>query len=451
MNKFLEFPPDFLWGASTAAYQIEGGWNEGGRGESIWDRFTHTPGNIANNDTGDSACDHYHRWRDDVDLMARLGLSAYRFSIAWPRVLPKGRGAPNAAGIDFYSRLIDYLLEKNIEPIVTLYHWDLPQAIQDAGGWLNRRTIDWFAEYAGLMFRTFGDRVTWWVSINEPMVCSELGFDKGNHAPGVRDRATALQVFHHILMAHGDAVAAARACASAIKIGIAPALIAAYPASDTTTDREAAQEAWAGANGYQLDPLFFGRYPEQIHHAHEQAGIQPVIISGDMDRIRRPIDFLGVNHYFSQFYTRDRNGSPVAVKHASVPAWSDLGWPVFPPGITDLLLRLKADYGPQPIFITENGISLNDSIAADGSVHDPRRTTFLKGFLEALHNAIKAGVDVRGYCHWSLMDNFEWAYGYGPRFGLTYIDYATQRRIIKESGYEYAAIIRAGGVPADGL
>lgn len=446
MAKFLKFPSDFLWGASTSAYQIEGGWNEDGRAESIWDRFAHSPGHTKGSADGDTACDHYHRFQDDVGLMRELGLSAYRFSISWPRVLPEGRGTSNRMGLDFYSRLVDALLEKNITPIITLYHWDLPQAIQDAGGWLNRRTIDWFVEYASLMYKTLGDRVIWWTTFNEPMVCAELGFEKGTHAPGVRDKATSLQVFHHILVAHGDAVAAGRPIIPKGKLGIAPALLMAYPATDSDTDRAAAETAWQHADAYQLDPVLRGCYPETVRAGMVRSAVFPTVLSGDMERICQPIDYLGVNHYFSFFFTPAGNGTVKYIKTDKVTERSDLDWPVYPPGLTELLLRLKNDYGTIPIIITENGLSLNDTIAPDGEVHDPRRISCLRGFLKATYNALSLGVDIRGYCHWSLMDNFEWAYGYEPRFGLTYVDYPTQRRVIKDSGREYAKIIEAGGL-----
>ncbi|MBN1578317.1 MAG: beta-glucosidase [Chitinispirillaceae bacterium] len=446
MNQTLKFPPGFLWGASTAAYQIEGGWNEDGRGVSIWDCFTHTPGKIADNTTGDVACDHYHRWQEDVEVMAELGLNAYRFSISWSRVLPTGYGKHNQAGLDFYSRLVDALLEKKITPLITLYHWDLPRGVQDAGSWLNRRAIDWFTEYSSLMYRTLGDRVKYWVTLNEPSVCANLGFNEGTHPPGARDKATSLQVFHHLLVAHGRAVRAGRAFIPDGKFGIAPVLMMTYPAADTPADREAAEEMWLDSNSYQLDPLLRGAYPEKIPTDKARADTFPTILPDDMELIKQPLDFLGVNHYFSFFLTRGSDGKPQFVRSEKVTAVSDLGWPVYPRGITDLLLRIKNEYVTVPIIITENGISLRDEIASDGKVHDPRRIAYIKGFITALQDAFSLGVDVRGYFHWSLMDNFEWAYGYGPRFGLSYTDYPTQRRIIKESGREYARIIAAGGI-----
>lgn len=446
MGPKLSFPKDFLWGASTAAYQIEGAWNEDGKGESIWDRFTHTAGHIANGDTGDAACDHYHRMQEDIELMHGMGLSGYRFSISWPRVLPKGRGEANTAGVDFYSRLVDMLLEKNITPLVTLYHWDLPQAIQDAGGWLNRRTIDWFTEYALLMYRTLGDRVHLWTTFNEPFVCAELGFSSGEHAPGVCDTATAMQVFHHILVANGDAFAAGRAMLPGAKFIISPALVMAYPATENASDKEAAEQGWNYNNAYQLEPIFHGAYPQTMRAEMERRKVFPTILPDDMDRIMQPPDILGVNHYFSLFFARGTDGKPTCVKSDRVKAASDLGWPVYPGGLTDLLVRLNGTYGPIPFFITENGLALKDKPSSDGKVHDPRRSEYLRGFLCAVHDAISAGVDVKGYFHWSLMDNFEWAMGYGPRFGLTYIDYETQRRIVKESGREYSSIIKSGGL-----
>jgi beta-glucosidase len=447
MGKQLSFPDNFLFGASTASYQIEGAWNKDGKGESIWDRFTHTPGNIDRNETGDTACDHYHRYREDVDFMKQIGLTAYRFSISWSRVLPGGRGTPSQKGLDFYSRLTDALLEKEITPIVTLYHWDLPQALHNAGNWLNRRTITWFTEYASLMYRTLGDRVTYWTTFNEPFVCANLGFHEGTHAPGVKDQATSLQVFHHILVAHGDAVRAGRELLPDGRFSIAPALLMAYPASDDPIDAEMAEAVWQYANAYQLDPIFRGSYPEKIISFYKETGIPlPEVYPGDMERISVPLDFLGVNHYFSLFFIKGDDGKPEPVKSDEVKAWSDLDWPVYPAGMTDLLERLRKDYGDLPLIITENGLSLNDTVSSDGKVHDTRRAEYIRGFCSAVHRAIDNGVDVRGYCHWSLMDNFEWAQGYKPRFGLVHINYETQERTIKESAKIYSEIIRNNGL-----
>jgi beta-glucosidase len=447
MNKQILFPNNFLWGAATASYQIEGAWKEDGRGESIWDRFSHTPGKTAAGDTGDIACDHYHRWREDIDLMGELGLTAYRFSISWSRVLPEGFGNSNQKGLDFYSHMVDNLLDKNIIPFITLYHWDLPQSIHDAGSWLNRRTIDWFTEYSCLMYRTLGDRVKYWVTFNEPQVFSNLGFAEGTHAPGVKDKATSLQVFHNILVAHGDAVGAGRSIVPDGKFSIVPALIMAYPASpDKPEDQAAADESWMYTNSYQLDPLFHGKYPEKALEEMRNDAIAPNIYNGDMERIQQPLDFIGINHYFSFFFTYDSHGNVQKANSDVIPAWSDLHWPIYPQGLTDLLVRVKNDYGSIPVIITENGISLNDTVSPDGTVHDPRRISFINGFLEAAHNAITLGVDLRGYFYWSLMDNFEWAQGYAPRFGITYVDYATKRRIIKESGYAYRQIITTGSL-----
>lgn len=448
MNRFRTFPEGFLWGASTASYQIEGAWNEDGKGESIWDRFTHTPGTIKEGATGDAACDHYHRYRQDIELMSELGLNAYRFSLSWPRVLPEGRGTPNQAGLDFYSCLIDALLEKNITPLVTLYHWDLPQAIHNSGSWLNRRTIDWFTEYSTLMYRTLGDRVTRWTTINEPFVCANLGFNEGTHAPGIKDRATALQVFHHILIAHGDAIVAGRAELPDAQFCIAPALFMPYPADENRKeDIDAAETFWQRVNAYLLDPLLKGHYPPSIADKPEWFDAKPPeIFPGDMKRIRQPIDFLCINHYFSFFLTRGTDGLPEFKHSDKVIRSSDIKWPVYPQGFTDVLLRVRSDYGAIPIIITENGTALYDTVSPDGKVHDSRRTEFLRGFLTALHNAIEQGVDVRGYCHWSLMDNFEWAEGYGPRFGLIHVDYETQKRTVKDSAWEYGKIIRDNGL-----
>lgn len=444
MTKILSFPPGFKWGAATAAYQIEGAWNVDGRGESIWDRFSHTPGKTAGGDNADTACEHYYRWPQDMTLMKELGLNAYRFSTSWSRVLPEGRGAVNQTGLDFYSRLVDALLENGIEPYITLYHWDLPQTIQDAGGWLNRRTIDWFAEYADLMVRTLGDRINRWVTFNEPFVAFNHGFYEGVHAPGVKDLGTAVQMLHHLFLAHGEAVRAGRELLPNGEFGIVNLFTNFLPATDSPADREAAEWKWTWENRLLIEPVLLGRYPDEIQDFYRKNKITPVILDGDMERMSPALDFLGVNHYFTYHVSADANGEPQCIER-DIPK-TDLGWPIDPEGFRDMLVRLTKDYGKRPLYITENGLSLQDMISPDGKVHDPRRISYLNGFLQATHQAIETGADIRGYFHWSLMDNFEWAMGYEPRFGLTYVDYPTQKRIIKDSGRFYTEVIRRNGI-----
>lgn len=443
MTRKIQFPDKFLWGAATAAYQIEGAWNEDGRAESIWDRFSHTPGKVTKGENGDVACDHYHRWPQDVALMAELGLKAYRFSISWSRVLPDGRGNVNQKGIDFYSRLVDGLLEKNITPFITLYHWDLPQALQDAGGWLNRRIIDWFAEYAAVVYRALGDRVQNWMTINEPNVFSTLGYRLGYHAPGVQDPATSFQVLHHLYLAHGAAIRTMCEVLPSGKIGIVPALVQNYPATDSPEDIEAAHQRNMMDQSL-IEPLMRGQYlPQQLDYL-DSIGARPVILDGDMELISTPADFLGINHYFSYFVSA-KHGDGFVPPKPGLPV-TDLNWPIYPNGLRDMLIRVTKEYGSMPIYITENGAAFNDQVSPDGQIHDTRRVEFLRGFISALGEAIEAGVDVRGYFVWSLMDNFEWNKGYDPRFGLIYMDYTTQKRIVKDSGRFYADVIRANSV-----
>lgn len=448
MSNFLQFPKGFKWGAATAAYQIEGAWNEDGKGESIWDRFSHTPGKIADGDMGDAACDHYHRWREDLDLMKELGLNTYRFSISWSRVLPEGRGAVNQAGLDFYSNLIDGLLERGITPFVTLYHWDLPQAIQDAGGWLNRRTIQWFADYAALMVETFGDRVKHWVTFNEPWVVANFGYGEGNHPPGVNDPATVAQVNHHLFLAHGAAIRACRAIRTDLQFGLVNVLSQYYPDTDCAEDREAAELEWIWNNRLYVEPALLGRYPEEVLSEYRRENIMPVILEDDMERMSPPLDFLGVNHYFSQYISAGPDGKRSQVKHADIER-TDLDWPIYPDGLREMMIRLYKDY-KKPMYITENGLAIFETVATDGQVHDPRRISYMRRFIQALHQSMEAGVDVQGYIPWSLMDNFEWALGYKPRFGMIYVDYQSQKRIIKDSGRYYAEIISRNGLEVEG-
>lgn len=428
------FPAKFLWGAATAAHQIEGAWNADGKGESIWDRFNHTPGNVRNGDTGDVACDHYHRYRDDIALMKQFGLHAYRFSTAWTRVLPVGRGAINQAGLDFYDRLVDELLAANIQPFVTLYHWDLPQALFELGGWSHRDVCGYFADYAALMVRRLGDRVQHWTTLNEPFVIAFLGHSLGAHAPGLRDEHLAFKVSHHLLVAHGQAVQAIRASAPRANAGIVIDLTPIEPASATAANRAAAETVWQRRGALFPDALFRAHYPPAVQPMidHLDNAVRP----GDFALIAQPLDFVGVNFY--QRNVVDAHGAWVRVPGSE---YTEMDWEVHAPAFTGLLTRLARDYHLPPIYITENGAAFPDQISADGRVHDPRRVNYLREHLLALRAAIAAGVDIRGYFVWSLMDNFEWSHGYSKRFGITYVDYATQQRIVKDSGAWYAQLI----------
>jgi len=435
----LTFPDDFLWGAATAAYQIEGAWNEDGKGESIWDRFCHTPDHIENDDTGDVACDHYHRWREDVALMQRLGLPAYRFSVSWPRVIPAGRGAVNPPGLDFYDRLVDALLVAGIQPFLTLYHWDLPQALQDRGGWGARDTCGYFADYADRLARRLGDRVRHWATFNEPWVVAFVGHQYGWHAPGLQDEALTLQVAHHLLVAHGLATQALRAADARLQVGIVLNTRPVEPATDLEQDRALADQYWQRNEGWFLDPLLRAEYPPA---AWEDYGDRrPAVQPGDMSLIAQPLDWLGVNYYSRGVAQEGQLLDPVPGSD-----YTDMGWEIHAPALRRLLVRLKRDYPVPPLYITENGAAFPDQVSPDGRVHDPRRIAYLRDHLIQARLAIADGVDLRGYFVWSLLDNFEWAHGYAKRFGLIYVDYATQQRIVKDSGEWYARVIAHNGV-----
>ncbi|HEX3019278.1 MAG TPA: GH1 family beta-glucosidase [Chitinispirillaceae bacterium] len=442
MNNHLSFPKNFIWGAATSSYQIEGAAAKDGRTESIWDHFAKIPGKIRNADNGDVACNHYHLWEKDVQLMKTLGLKAYRFSISWSRVLPEGEGKINPKGMDFYKQLVDKLLENNIEPFVTLYHWDLPMALQYAGGWLNRRIADWFTEYACVMYKALGDRVRFWSTLNEPNVFAMCGHLLGVHAPGVKDLATCKQVTHHQLLAHGDAVIAGRALLPKAQFGITIAIGMDYPATDTPEDHAAVEKAWLHGTRTTLDPIFRGSYP--LHQDKSNSNTNPVILEGDLKRIAQPLDYLGINHYFSNWLTaNDNDYSPKNDKDLPV---TDIGWIVFPQGLKDMLTKVTEEYGKIPIYIMENGASYPDTVSEDSMVHDSLRVDYYHKYLNALHQAICQGVDIRGYFAWSLLDNFEWAEGYSSRFGIVYVDFKTQQRIIKDSGIFYSRVIRENGI-----
>ncbi|MFY1634426.1 GH1 family beta-glucosidase [Solwaraspora sp. WMMB335] len=451
----VRFPDSFIWGAATASYQIEGAAREDGRGPSIWDTFSRTPGKVHHGHTGDVACDHYHRYRDDVALMAELGLHTYRFSIAWPRVRPDGTGPVNPYGLDFYDRLVDELRGHGIEPIVTLYHWDLPQPLEDRGGWTNRETAEFFAEYARAVYTRLGDRVNTWTTLNEPWCSAYLGYGNGVHAPGRADAGAAFQAVHHLLLGHGLANQALRA-AGASTVGITVNPVAVSPADPhSDADARAVHLVDGLQNRIFLDPLLRGGYPADVlDHMRRFTGVEH-IRDGDEKIIGEPIDLLGIN-YYSPTYVAGRDGAPGSDAYPGTegvefvppaPPLTDMGWQIQPSGMTALLEKLGRDYPGVPLMITENGAAFPDQPDAGGDqVADTSRIDYLDGHLRAAHAAITAGVDLRGYLVWSLLDNFEWALGYAKRFGIVYVDYLTQRRVPKASARWYQEVIRRNGV-----
>jgi beta-glucosidase len=434
------FPANFAWGAATASYQIEGAWDLDGKGESIWDRFSHTPGRIIDASTGDVACDHYHRYREDIALMRQLGLKAYRFSISWPRLQPAGFGRVNPAGLDFYDRLVDALLEAHIDPYVTLHHWDLPQALFEKGGWLNRDVLGYFADYSALTAKYLGDRVRYWATFNEPAVIAEAGYVGGEHAPGVKaDQKSAWQIVQHLLVAHGMAVQALRAIDPALQLGIVLSQWHTEPASDDPADVAAAENAWYSHETAFTHPIFRGHYhPLMVDAMGENF---PEIKAGDMALIAQKLDFLGINSYSRVVIGAHGWVSPVPGSE-----YTDMGWEVCAPSFRRMLNRIHTDYDLPPIYITENGAAFPDVVSPDGSLHDDRRLDYLRQHIRQLRLAMQDGVDVRGYFAWSLLDNFEWAQGYTKRFGLIRVDYETQKRTIKDSGAWYARLIAANQV-----
>jgi beta-glucosidase len=444
-------PDDFVWGAATAAYQIEGAVREDGRGVSIWDTFSHTPENTLDGATGDVACDHYHRWRYDVRLMQDLGLQAYRLSVAWPRVMPDGTGEVNGRGLDFYDRLVDALLAAKITPYVTLYHWDLPQALQDQGGWANRETIEYFVAYADVVGRRLGDRVRDWITHNEPYVVAFVGNYQGRHAPGVQDLGTALQVAHNVLVSHGRAVSVLRAASPRAQVGITVDLGPIHPAAATAEDEAAARRFDGHWNRWFLDPVFGRGYPADMVELYGDR--MPKIAAGDLDEIAVPTDFLGINYYRPAWARavsveedplryRALTGAELAEKGFEV---TEMGWPVVPEGLEELLIDVHREYAPPALYVTENGAAFDDQLV-NGKVRDERRIAYLRGHFEAARRAIAAGVPLRGYFVWSLMDNFEWALGYSKRFGLLHVDYETQKRTLKDSALWYRRVIEANVV-----
>ncbi|MFG2059724.1 GH1 family beta-glucosidase [Micromonospora sp. NPDC048930] len=437
----LRFPSGFGWGAATSAYQIEGAAKEDGRGESVWDTFSHTPGRTRNGDTGDIAADHYHRYAADLDIMRNLGLSSYRFSISWPRIQADGSGKPNQRGLDFYRRLVDGLHERGIAPMATLFHWDLPQALQDAGGWENRDTAERFGEYAEVMFRALGDQVPVWLTINEPKTVVQNGYIWGHHAPGRQDPAAAYLVAHHLQLAHGLAVRALRASGQQGRIGPALNLHPCYPADDTP-EAAAATRLYDGyENRLYLDSVLKGAYPADVlADLGPDSRMVRGVRDGDLAVISSPVDLLAVQYYTPIYVTGQ--GDTVRKWPTSEAEWQQ----IYPEGMYDILTRVTRDYGRIPLTVTENGLPCPDRLAADGTVDDAARIDFLRDHFAAAHRAIRDGVPLESYHVWSLLDNFEWAEGYEQRWGLVYVDYPTQRRVLKRSAHWYRTVIRDNGL-----
>jgi beta-glucosidase len=459
----LAFPAGFTWGAATAAYQIEGAVNADGRGLSVWDTFSRTPGKVRGGDTGDVACDSYNRYPEDADLLKSLGLSSYRFSISWPRIFPEGAGQLNQAGLDHYKRLLDALSERGISGAATLFHWDLPQALQDQGGWASRDVALRFADYAGVVAEALGDRVQRWITLNEPLVVAHLGYRVGVHAPGLTDMAAAAATTHHLLLGHGLATAAVRAAVPGAQVGITlnltPVLVAPNQNGSTERLERARRVADATHNGVFLEPVLFGRYPQDA-----PAVILPpaeLVHDGDMETISAPIDFLGVNYYRPQHLRagdpanlRRRELEPVPGTEAGVVEYypdglelTNMEWLIDPDGLYELLVRLSKDAPGLPLYITENGRAAEDYLNPMGQVDDLERIKYLHQHLDACARAVRDGVNLAGYYVWSLLDNFEWAYGYQKRFGIVYVDFATGRRVPKASSAFYASVARANALP----
>jgi beta-glucosidase len=457
----LRFPDGFLWGTATSAYQIEGAHDEGGRAPSIWDTFARTPGRVHNGDTGDVACDSYHRLEEDVALLRQMGARAYRFSIAWPRVMPSGRGAVNPEGIAYYQRLVKLLREAGIAPMVTLYHWDLPQALHDEGGWAVRGTAHAFAEFAATMFDALGDSVPYWFTINEPWCASILSHAIGEHAPGEQDMQRAITVAHHLLLAHGLAVGEFRRRRPGGLIGMAPNVDWREPYSRHPDDIAACERGLDWFNRWFLDPVYHGRYPAGMQARYAELGVKPPVEPGDMHTIAQAPDILGINYYSGSYAKAPAQPLPLdptasvarqmdALRNldtVDVPGFkqTDIGWAIFPQGFYGVLRWLRDEYGNPPLFITENGACDNTGVGADGQVHDALRVEYMHRHVLAVHRALREGCDIRGYMAWSLMDNFEWAFGYSKRFGLVHVDFDTLKRTPKDSFHWYRQLIADNG------
>ena len=450
MTSSHRFPDDFLWGASTSAYQIEGSPLADGAGASIWQRFAHSPGLTTNGDTGDIACDHYNRWRDDVSLMKQLGLQAYRFSISWSRVLPDGTGAVNKRGLDFYERLVDALLAEGITPNATLFHWDLPVALDDRGGWLNRDVADWFGDYAAIVFERLGDRVPMWATLNEPWVVTDGGYLHGALAPGHKNMFEAPIASHNLLRAHGRGVQAFRAESRVGQVGLVVNLEPKDAATDSAEDKAAANRGDAYMNRQYLDPVFRGEYPDEMHEIFGAAW--PDFPAADFELIREKIDFLGINYYTRGVVRNEPTAKPVRLAYVRQPehAYTETSWEVHPPSLTRTLLWVTERYGKIPLYITENGAAFYDAPhAIDGRVDDPLRVWYFREHLKAAHDAIRQGANLRGYFAWSLLDNYEWSLGFSKRFGIVHVDYTTQVRTPKASAHYYSGVIRSNGASLD--
>lgn len=450
-NKII-FPDNFIWGAATASYQIEGAWNKHGKGESTWDRFTHTPGNIKNNDTGDVADDHYRLWKKDIGLMKKIGLKAYRLSISWPRVLPAGRGKVNQKGLDFYSKLVDGLLGAGITPFITLNHWDIPQALEDEGGWAVRSTAEAFVDYANVVSRALGDRVKNWITHNEPAVVAWMGHETGVHAPGVKDYPTAVRVSHHLLLSHGWAVPVIRRNSQNAEVGITLNIGWKVAASNSVADMKLVREDDGKWFRWFADPVYGRGYPSDIVEHFTKLGALPngmdFIQSGDMDVIATPTDFMGINYYNRNIHrSNDSNNDPQIFfpKPKTPDNWTEMDWEVYPEGLTGVLGRVYFNYQPLKIYVTENGASYSTPPDEKGNVPDELRTQYLRTHFAAAHRAIQAGVPLAGYFVWSLLDNFEWSHGYSQRFGIVYVDYQTQKRYLKDSAKWYKNVIKKNG------
>ena len=439
------FPDDFVWGCATSAYQIEGSPLADGAGMNVWHRFSHTPGRVVNNETGDVACDHYRRFESDIELMHQLGLQAYRFSIAWSRVLPEGVGRVNPAGLDFYERLVDRLLSKGIQPTATLFHWDLPAALDDRGGWLNRDIANWFADYADIVFRRFDDRIRLWATHNEPWVVSDNGYLHGTAAPGHRNRFEAPIATHNLMRAHGAAVQAYRATGRH-QIGLVVNIEPKYAASESAEDLAATRRAEAQMNRQFIEPALLGRYPDELREIFGEAW--PDWPAEDLRQICQPIDFVGLNYYTRAVTRHDPNAWPLRASSVRQQQHqhTEMGWEIFPQGLTDTLLWLKDRFGNPPVYITENGAAFADPPQVAGAVlDDPPRVEYFRTHIRAVHDALRAGADIRGYFAWSMLDNFEWALGYSKRFGIIHVDDQTQKRTLKASAKFYAEVIASNG------
>lgn len=440
----LQFPADFLWGAATSAYQIEGSPLADGAASSNWHRFCRVPGAILTGDTGDIACDHYRRWADDVKLMKELGLKAYRFSIAWSRILPNGRGKRNEKGLDFYRSLVDALIANGIEPFVTLHHWDLPVALDDLGGWANRDAARWFADYAHLMFRALGDRVHYWATLNEPWVMVDAGYLHGVHPPGLQSLEKAPLAAHNLLLGHGQAVQAFRADGKG-RIGLVVNLEPKYAASNAPEDLAAMARVHAYMNRQFLDPVFLGAYPAELAEIFGRDW--PRFPDDELRLIREPIDFLGINYYTRSVVRTDPSSPPFFASPVPQPdaEHTELGWEVFPAGLKSCLLWVKRRYGDIPLYITENGAAFADPEPKNGHLDDPRRIDYFRTHLRAVYEALQQGANLKGYFAWSLLDNFEWTFGFSKRFGLVHVDYASQKRTPKASASFYRQVIASNG------